>query len=220
MGRRKSAAARMVSPARTPRPPLYDGMLFSRAISIEKYATKRFVLLESVVIDLSVSRGAAAARLRRNRAQLNQLLSKKRRGQSTAGAEMLRGCFQSRAAAPALHAARGRATRKCFSCRQAHCFLVWFGGSRARRWRRPAKQFYVLLIKFLLVEIHLHVNERFPHVRLVSGSPGVRVAVGRAVIHFDVDIKFLPLRDDGRIQPGDGGEFIPQDIRFSVFCDI
>src|SRR5215813_2360482 len=37
-----SAAARTVSPARTPRPPLYDGMAFSSAISIEKYATMRF----------------------------------------------------------------------------------------------------------------------------------------------------------------------------------
>jgi hypothetical protein len=37
-----SAAARTVSPANTPSPPLYVGMAFSNAISMEKYATMRF----------------------------------------------------------------------------------------------------------------------------------------------------------------------------------
>jgi hypothetical protein len=35
----RSAAERSVSPARTPRPPLYVGSASSRQISIEKYAT-------------------------------------------------------------------------------------------------------------------------------------------------------------------------------------
>src|SRR5215470_13642588 len=39
MGSLRSAAARTVSPARTPSPPLYVGIPTSSAISIEKYAT-------------------------------------------------------------------------------------------------------------------------------------------------------------------------------------
>src|SRR5215471_6010058 len=45
MGMVRSAAARIVSPARTPNPPLYVGMPTSRPISMEKYA---MVLLVSI----------------------------------------------------------------------------------------------------------------------------------------------------------------------------
>jgi hypothetical protein len=43
-----STAERSVSPARTPRPPLYVGIPCSRQISIEKYATVE--LIEASVI--------------------------------------------------------------------------------------------------------------------------------------------------------------------------
>src|SRR5262245_15307656 len=44
MGSPKSAAARNVSPANTPSPPLYVGRAVSRPISIEKYAIVSVVL--------------------------------------------------------------------------------------------------------------------------------------------------------------------------------
>jgi len=40
------------------------------------------------------------------------------------------------------------------------------------------------------------------------------------VIELDVDVEFLPLGDDGGIEPGDGGELVPEIVGFGVFGDV
>src|SRR5689334_21086579 len=54
MGTPRSAAARNVSPARTPSPPLYVGMLVMSPISIEKYATTEPVGVRRALSAMSV----------------------------------------------------------------------------------------------------------------------------------------------------------------------
>ncbi len=78
---------------------------------------------------------------------------------------------------------------------------------RAGRW--PAHQLNELPVKLFLVQVLLDFHERFAHARLLAGSPRVSVAVGRAVIHFNIDIEFLPPGDDARIEPGRRGKLIP-----------
>src|SRR5437867_12620005 len=58
MGILRSAAARIVSPARTPSPPLYVGMPTSRPISMEKYAMVLLVSIGSPCMAYTVRRSS------------------------------------------------------------------------------------------------------------------------------------------------------------------
>lgn len=53
-----------------------------------------------------------------------------------------------------------------------------------------------------------------------AGGPGEGVAVGGAGVGARVEVKFFGARDDGRVEPGDGGEFVPHVFLVGVFGDV
>src|SRR5580700_5498036 len=89
---------------------------------------------------------------------------------------------------------------------------------RLRRWAR--QKIDVLLVKLFLVEVFLDVDEYFAHAGLLAGGPGERVAVRSSVVDVHIDVKLLPFSDETWVEPCDGGEFVPEIIRFRVFRDV
>src|SRR5579862_1001052 len=77
-------------------------------------------------------------------------------------------------------------------------------------WRLTNHEIHKFAIKLRLVEIVLNFDFAFAEMRTSGVGPDERVSVGYAVNHRDVEIDFVGFGDDGRIEPGNGGEFVPQ----------
>src|SRR5579859_2986670 len=97
---------------------------------------------------------------------------------------------------------------------------ILFPGRRMGVRGRASEQADVLLVKLFLVEIFLDFDENFAHVWLVAWGPRQCVTVGSPVVDFHINVELLPLGDDVWIEPCDGGEFVPEIIRFRIFRDV
>ncbi len=85
---------------------------------------------------------------------------------------------------------------------------------------RACEQIDVLFVELLLVEVLLDLHQLLAHAGLLAGSPGKSVAVRTAMVNFDINIEFLPLGNDGGIEPGNCSKLIPNIVCLRLFGDV
>src|SRR2546425_7538766 len=76
-----------------------------------------------------------------------------------------------------------------------------------RRAGQESRQHFVEAVE---VQVELDMNEAFAQGGLFARIPDERVAVGRGVRDVDVHVELDFFGDQRTIEPGSGGEFVPQ----------
>jgi len=75
-------------------------------------------------------------------------------------------------------------------------------------------------VELVEVEVFLNVDGAFAESGLAAFDPDKSIAITGGVGNVDIHVKGFFFGDDGGIEPGEGGEFVPQEFFVGPFGDV